>query len=51
MARMGLLGTAKWGDKGMVLGEIFGGLALIIWEATTAKRNYYKPITVFIADD
>jgi len=26
-----------------VLGKkIFGGLALIIWEATSAKRNYYK---------
>jgi len=25
-----------------VLGKILGGWPFIIWEATTAKRNYYK---------
>jgi len=25
-----------------VLGKNIGGWPLIIWEATTAKRNYYK---------
>jgi len=25
-----------------VLGKTSGGWALIIWEATTAKRNYYR---------
>ena len=37
--RRGRLGTSL---PGAVLGKILGGLAPIIWEATTAKRNYYR---------
>ena len=29
-------------DAVAVLGKIFGAWPLIIWEATTAKRNYYS---------
>ena len=40
-------GQSKWSGlrAGAVLGKIFAGgegWPLIIWEATTAKRNYYK---------